>query len=43
MGGRGNEHGQLGIGTQSSKILVEPVQVQGLTDVKAVSAGAPLA
>jgi alpha-tubulin suppressor-like RCC1 family protein len=35
----GNEHGQLGIGTQSSKILVEPVQVQGLTDVKAVSAG----
>lgn len=35
----GNEHGQLGIGTQSSKILVDPVQVKGLTDVKAISAG----
>lgn len=35
----GNEHGQLGNGTESLTILVEPVQVQGLTDVTSVSAG----
>ncbi|MBY3619975.1 hypothetical protein HGO21_10500 [Acinetobacter sp. CUI P1] len=35
----GNEHGQLGIGAQSSTVLVEPVQVKGLTDVISVSAG----
>lgn len=35
----GNEHGQLGVGTESLTILVEPVQVKGLTDVTSVSAG----
>lgn len=39
MGSRGNEHGQLGTGAQSSTVLVEPVQVKGLTDVISVSAG----
>ncbi|WP_339316120.1 stalk domain-containing protein [Paenibacillus sp. FSL R10-2734] len=35
----GNEHGQLGTGTQSLTVLVEPVQVKGLTEVISVSAG----
>ncbi|WP_375102511.1 stalk domain-containing protein [Paenibacillus sp. RS8] len=35
----GNEHGQLGTGTQSLTVTVDPVQVQGLTDVTSVSAG----
>lgn len=35
----GNEHGQLGNGQQSTAIAAEPIQVQGLTDVKMVSAG----
>jgi len=35
----GNEHGQLGNGEQSSAIEVEPMQVQGLSDIKQISAG----
>lgn len=35
----GNEHGQLGNGSQSTTITTEPQQVLGLTDVKMVSAG----
>ncbi|QMV44655.1 stalk domain-containing protein [Cohnella cholangitidis] len=34
-----NEHGQLGIGAQNDKIVNEAVQVEGLVDIKAVSAG----
>ncbi|WP_239614518.1 RCC1 domain-containing protein [Cohnella mopanensis] len=34
-----NEHGQLGNGTQNDTIVHDPVQVKGLSDIKAVSAG----
>ncbi|QJD82622.1 stalk domain-containing protein [Cohnella herbarum] len=34
-----NEHGQLGNGVQNDNISLEPIQVKGLSGIKAISAG----